>query len=140
MFLLVSLLFLATGCRMVEQRVIYGPDRFFLFWKQPAPSELTGLDFEEAHFSSMDGTRLHGWFIQPANIEPNNVILFAHGRSGNITSFKSRLFDFVKRFLLLRVRVHTLKPSQLSLGRLFDRLRVTLTGLNTQQLIMIRVG
>ena len=92
-----SVLVLATGCRSVEQRIIYGPDRFTQAWDHPHPSELEGLDFEDAHFNSLDGTRLHGWFIQPDKRAPENVILFAHGRSCNVTTFKTQLFDFVKR-------------------------------------------
>jgi pimeloyl-ACP methyl ester carboxylesterase len=97
LFVLVSMLMLVSGCSMIEQRVVYGPGRYLQSWEQPTRSEVAGLNVEEVQFRSLDGTRLYGWFVQPAHVEPENVILFAHGRSENVSSLKSRLFEFVKR-------------------------------------------
>ena len=94
---LVLVLILSSGCAVVEQRVIYGPNRYLQSWEQPTPSETEGLVIEEVQFNSLDGTRLYGWFVQPKHTKPDNVILFAHGRSENVSSLKNRLFEFVKR-------------------------------------------
>lgn len=96
-FMLGLTLVLSSGCAMLERRVIYGPERYLQAWERPTRSELAGLEIEEARFSSLDGTPLYGWFVQPANVKPDNVVLFAHGRSENVTSLKSRLFEFVRR-------------------------------------------
>lgn len=42
-----------------------------------------GLAYEDVHFSSADGTRLHGWFI-PAIGETQGVILHVHGNAGKL--------------------------------------------------------
>jgi fermentation-respiration switch protein FrsA (DUF1100 family) len=51
----------------------------------PWPDELQppGLRHEDVHFSSADGTRLHGWYC-PAD-EPRAAVLYMHGNGGNIT-------------------------------------------------------
>ncbi len=95
--LLALMLILSSGCAVVEQRVIYGPNRYLQSWEQPTSSETAGLEIEEVQFNSLDGTRLYGWFVQPKHTQPDNVILFAHGRSENVSSLKNRLFEFVKR-------------------------------------------
>lgn len=95
--ILAVLLLTASGCHTLEHHILYNPDPFPEEWTEPTQSELEGLHLEEAHFNSIDGTRLHGWFVKPADMETGNVILFAHGRAGNVTSTKSRLFDFVRR-------------------------------------------
>lgn len=87
----------ATGCSVVEHRILYDPYSATKSWNQPAEYELVGVDFEEANFLSQDGTRLHGWFVRPDDRTPKNVILFSHGRRGNVSGFNERLFDFVRR-------------------------------------------
>ena len=42
-----------------------------------------GLKFEDAEFTSADGTRLHGWFAPHEH--PRAVLLMAHGNGGNLT-------------------------------------------------------
>lgn len=42
-----------------------------------------GMDYEDVHFTTQDGVRLHGWFV-PAP-EPRGVLLFFHGNAGNLS-------------------------------------------------------
>jgi pimeloyl-ACP methyl ester carboxylesterase len=87
----------ASGCRALEHRILYAPAAAAKRWVQPQSAELTDLCFEDVYFSSLDGTKLHGWYVKPVGMEPANVILFAHGRTGNISGQKDRLFEFVRR-------------------------------------------
>ena len=42
-----------------------------------------GLRFEDVHFSSADGTPLHGWYVP--HEQARGAVLFCHGNAGNIT-------------------------------------------------------
>jgi pimeloyl-ACP methyl ester carboxylesterase len=42
----------------------------------------TGLDFEDVHFTSADGTKLHGWFVERAGAK--RAILYCHGNGENV--------------------------------------------------------
>ena len=105
--ILLPVTFLAVcGCKAVEHRVIYRPDRYPKKWCEPAEflTEETGngVQLENACFPSRDGTMLHGWFVRPikeaeANQAESAAVLFTHGRSGNISSLQPDLFEFVKR-------------------------------------------
>ena len=48
----------------------------------PADWEPLGLDFEEAHFSTEDGVRLHGWYFP--HPEPRAYVLYCHGNGTNV--------------------------------------------------------
>ena len=66
--ILLPVTFLAVcGCKAVEHRVIYRPDRYPKKWCEPAEflTEETGngVQLENACFPSRDGTMLHGWFV-----------------------------------------------------------------------------
>jgi fermentation-respiration switch protein FrsA (DUF1100 family) len=53
-----------------------------------------GLRFEDVHFSSADGTPLHGWYLP--HEKARGAVLFCHGNAGNIThreEILSRLHD-----------------------------------------------
>jgi fermentation-respiration switch protein FrsA (DUF1100 family) len=41
-----------------------------------------GLDFEDVHFNSDDGTKLHGWFVERPNA--TRAILYCHGNGENV--------------------------------------------------------
>ncbi len=79
---------LLTGCAThrslsplapVERSIIYYPEKY------PAGEwEPTYLDYEDAHFTAADGTKLHGWFVDHPH--PRAIALFLHGNAGNITS------------------------------------------------------
>lgn len=55
-----------------------------------------GLEFQDVYFCSEDGVRLHGWFVVPAETEPQHCVLFSHGRAGNISSLKAPLLEFAR--------------------------------------------
>ena len=87
---------LSTGCGWVERKILYAPKPF------PCPTHLTcdqvkGVHVENACFEACDGTRLHGWYVEPNTTAPKHIILFSHGRSGNVTSFDTELMEFVRR-------------------------------------------
>ena len=63
-------------------------ERSLLFYPVPSHGDSNrqpkGLDAENAHFQSADGTKLHGWYLpHPA---PRAVVLFCHGNAGNISN------------------------------------------------------
>ncbi len=116
--ILLTVLFTCTGDQAsfgfqpIEKRVLFKPQPMSRNWDQPLVSELTGLIFEDVSFVSLDGTKLHGWFIEPATeVEanpnlvvhsktepsPQNVILFTHGRGSNVSQHKAKLLEFVRR-------------------------------------------
>jgi hypothetical protein len=41
-----------------------------------------GLDFEDVHFTSEDGTKLHGWFVERPNAK--RAVLYCHGNGENV--------------------------------------------------------
>ncbi|MGD9633980.1 MAG: alpha/beta hydrolase [Pirellulales bacterium] len=41
-----------------------------------------GLEFEDVHFASADGTRLHGWFVERPNAR--RAVLYCHGNGENV--------------------------------------------------------
>jgi fermentation-respiration switch protein FrsA (DUF1100 family) len=58
------------------------------YWPVPGggartPANAAGLPFEDVHFASRDGTRLHGWFI-PAVGDTRGVVLHVHGNGGHV--------------------------------------------------------
>jgi len=73
----------------LEDSLVYQPRRF--------PDGDWSLDagLEEADFESADGTRLHGWFASPE--QPNAVVLFLHGTTGNVTYFRNHIRLFNER-------------------------------------------
>ena len=85
-----------SGCGIVEQKILYAPKPFagstHLSFEQ-----MSGVHIEDASFQSADGTQLHGWFVAPVGSVPRQVVLFSHGRAGNITSFDAELTEFVRR-------------------------------------------
>ena len=94
--LLVCIILLTTGCGIIEKRILYRPKSSCRFWDYPATCETNGLDFQELFFYTEDGVRLSGWYVAPTDTPPQNYVLFSHGRSGNISSFKSQLLEFVR--------------------------------------------
>ncbi|MDD2195982.1 MAG: alpha/beta fold hydrolase [Bacteroidales bacterium] len=52
---------------------------------------------ENILFSNRQEDTLHGWFISPTNsVPPKATLLFLHGNGGNILSYLSLVFPFVK--------------------------------------------
>jgi len=60
--------------------------------------EPADLDFEDCWFQTIDGLRLHGWYLR--HEDPRAVVLFAHGNAGNLSHRASHV-----RFLRDRFRV-----------------------------------
>ena len=87
----------ATGCRAIEQRIVFSPYAYPEKWCEATAEELSGLCLEDVWFESLDGTRLHGWFVRPQGNVSRNPVLFAHGRAGNVSSYKDKLFTFVRQ-------------------------------------------
>jgi fermentation-respiration switch protein FrsA (DUF1100 family) len=61
-----------------EEALIFFPARYPEGDWQPE-----GLAFEDARFSSADGTRIHGWYLP--HEQPRAVVLFCHGNAGNVS-------------------------------------------------------
>lgn len=49
-----------------------------------SPSDL-GLEYHDVYFPSLDGARLHGWWL-PARHEARGSVLFLHGNAENIST------------------------------------------------------
>jgi hypothetical protein len=64
----------------LEEQLIFFPSRY-----PQGEWRIDGLGIEDAHFSSADGTRLHGWFHPHES--PRAVVLFAPGNAGNVTNW-----------------------------------------------------
>lgn len=64
---------------LFENSLIFFPSKYPNGYWEP-----TDIDFEDAHFTSADGTKLHGWYFP--HDDPNYAILFCHGNAGNITN------------------------------------------------------
>ena len=94
--LAVEICFALTGCGVVERKILYAPKPFPKSVQLPC-DEMQGVHIEDASIESSDGMRLHGWYVAPTSTVPKQVVLFCHGRSGNITTFDSELVEFVRR-------------------------------------------
>ena len=63
---------------ILDQIFVFHPDP----WKDRDWKALSGLPLEEVWFTSADGTKLFGWYVEgPAT---SGVILWCHGNAGNI--------------------------------------------------------
>lgn len=66
-------------CAMAQRALIYRPVSYPTGNWSPRC-----LNNEESWFCTEDGVRLHGWYMPHEN--PKAVVLFAHGRTGNIAT------------------------------------------------------
>jgi uncharacterized protein len=64
----------------LETSLIFAPTRYPVGDWNPQ-----GLQFEDVHFQSSDGTKLHGWYVPQEN--PRAIILYCHGNAGNLTDW-----------------------------------------------------
>jgi len=74
--LIACFLFL-SGCSFGTRYIFKTNDQFM-----GTPEDI-GIPFEDVHFSSQDGTMLHGWHIPSSRNLP--LILYFHGNAANIT-------------------------------------------------------
>ena len=89
----------------LEKSLVYAPSPFPVGNWQPA-----GLAFENAEFTAIDGTRLHGWYVPHAH--PRAIVLFCHGNAGNVALWSDEL-----RILHDRMRVSALGFDYRGYGR-----------------------
>lgn len=89
------MLFGSTGCRSpilaqqdvqpnaksptLDERLLFFPSKF-----PQGDWDPKQLRFEDIHFASEDGTKLHGWYCPVEN--PKAVMLVAHGNAGHVAS------------------------------------------------------
>lgn len=63
-----------------------GGDRFFYYptKKQPYTPKEYGYRYEDVYFKSLDGTKLHGWFLPSfsGSQRAKGTIIFSHGNAG----------------------------------------------------------
>jgi fermentation-respiration switch protein FrsA (DUF1100 family) len=75
---LIAYLLIMLMMMWLENSLIYFPTKY-----SPDTWNDGGSEFEDAEFTSADGTRLHGWYVAAEN--PQAEILFCHGNAGNVT-------------------------------------------------------
>ncbi len=84
--------FLLVGTMLMENSLIYFPSVYpDGIWEPP------GLEFEDAWFESVDGTKLHGWYVPQQH--PRAFVLIAHGNAGNL----SHRYELLQRLAALGV-------------------------------------
>lgn len=81
-FILLSLAFSVTGC---VNSVFYQPNRVVY-----RTSESFSTHVQDVYFESLDGTRLHGWFL-PATGTPLGTVIHFHGNAQNLTAHSTYL-------------------------------------------------
>ncbi|MBT4095154.1 MAG: alpha/beta hydrolase, partial [Nitrospinaceae bacterium] len=77
--------------------------------------EAHGVPFEDIHFRAADGTKLHGWYVEPAR-PGGPVILWAHGNAGNL-SHRTENIAFIRRELGAGIFLFDYRGYGLSEGR-----------------------
>ncbi len=77
-----SLLLMCLGLTGCAGRLFYHPtSRLYT-----TPDQVSGgMPWEDVHFESADGTRLHGWWL-PAQGEAKGVVVHCHGNAQNLSS------------------------------------------------------
>jgi uncharacterized protein len=88
-WLIVVYLFTVLGMMFLETWLVYPIPS--LSWGNWHP---TDFKYEDIHFTSADGTKLHGWFVPHAN--PTRAVLYCHGNAedvanvGNLAAYLSQ--------------------------------------------------
>ncbi len=95
--------------RIIQQRqiirdhaldeTIRSPEDFLALFPSSFPEgnwEPADMDFEDCWFQTIDGLRLHGWYLR--HEDPRAVILFAHGNAGNLSHRASHVRLLRDRF------------------------------------------
>jgi len=72
-----------------------------LFFPQPGlrhTPQVVGLDYRDVYFDSLDGTRLHGWWL-PSSVDAPalGTVLLYHGNAQNIASHLASVYWLPKR-------------------------------------------
>ena len=71
---------LALGLLIFQSNLVFYPE---IDREVAATPKIAGLQYEDLHLKTSDGTDLHGWFV-PAS-QPRGTVLFLHGNAGNIS-------------------------------------------------------
>lgn len=86
--LLFGIAFAQLGCaHMTSVSPLASVERAMIYQPTPFPDDQwdeSRSPFEQVHFTSEDGTRLHGLFMPHPN--PRAIALFCHGNAGNVAS------------------------------------------------------
>jgi fermentation-respiration switch protein FrsA (DUF1100 family) len=106
---LVLYLILIVFGMLFENRMIFPAPRYPLGDWEPA-----GLQREEVHFTSDDGTRLHGWYLGLP--EPRGYLLYCHG-NGDFVPNLGHYADRLRRRYQLSVFVFDYRGYGKSEGR-----------------------
>src|SRR5258705_11290172 len=100
----VRLLLIALATGYLGACVLLTSCQSKLIWFPGKPGGVTprdeGLEFEDLTLKTLDGERLHAWFL-PAKGEPRGALLLSHGNAGTI---EDRL-DVARFFVEARVSV-----------------------------------
>jgi len=64
---------------MTEKGVVFFPERYL----EATPKDYSLEPYEDVFFDALDGTRLHGWFVDGP--DDRAVMLWFHGNAGNIS-------------------------------------------------------
>ena len=64
---------------MSEKGIVFFPERFL----EATPKDYRLEPYEDVFFNALDGTRLHGWFVDGP--DKRAVLLWFHGNAGNIS-------------------------------------------------------
>ena len=64
---------------MSEKGIVFFPERFL----EASPKDYQLESYEDVYFEAVDGTRLHGWFVDGP--DDRAVLLWFHGNAGNIS-------------------------------------------------------
>jgi len=64
---------------MSEKGIVFFPERFL----EATPKDYRLDAYEDVYFDALDGTRLHGWFVDGS--DQRAVLLWFHGNAGNIS-------------------------------------------------------
>ncbi len=83
----------------VLDETIRSPEDFLALFPSEFPDgnwEPAEMDFEDCWFQTVDGLRLHGWYLQ--HDDPRELVLFAHGNAGNLSHRASSIRMLRDRF------------------------------------------
>lgn len=113
-----SLMLMCLGLLQACAGAFFQPQRAM----QITPERI-GLDYEDVYFKSLDGTRLHAWYL-PAQGEARGTVLFLHGNAENISTHIASVYWLPARHynvLLLDYRGYGASAGAVSLaGSLSD--------------------
>lgn len=93
-YLPVLCVFFFGGARLLEWKMTHHPVSYngSAEWTLPEKTE-------DVWFTTADGVKLHGWFLQARQQPVRGTVLYSHGNGGNITYFKGVAADLANRGL-----------------------------------------